>query len=89
MPHLPLPHRQTVDVGGPRTGAELNYAISALVRDFLEHRKGAPGKDGELRYEDYAEALAALVGATDEFKRLKMQPYEDLKIMQNGSAYDA
>ena len=40
-----------------------------------------------LRYADFAEALAALEGAKQEFLRTQMNPYEQRKRKENGDVY--
>lgn len=82
MPYLTKEHREQVHRRGfPLNGAELNYLITyhagKLYHDRVLSHEG-------LHYDDLAEILAAMEGAQDEFKRLKMWPYEDAKRERNG-----
>lgn len=81
MPYLEHIDRQRVHrLGFATNGAELNYLITYHINKFLRER--AIVRD--LRYADFAEALAAIEGAKGEFLRLKMWPYEDRKREENG-----
>jgi hypothetical protein len=60
----------------PGTAGELNYCLTCLCRDFLY-------REGE-RYETYDKIIGALECAKLELYRMKVAPYEDQKIKENG-----
>ena len=76
MPYIPQNARISAEVK-PLNGAELNYAISKIVHEFIENYG--------LSYKTIAEAGFALEGAKLEFHRTVVGPYEDLKRKRNGS----
>jgi len=86
MPYLPEPQRQQVHRRGfALDGAELNYILTYHINKFLDKRlEERQAKGDALRYADYAAAAAAITGAEGEFRRLKMEPYEDQKRKENG-----
>jgi hypothetical protein len=61
----------------PDLTGELNYLITCLCRDFLY-------REGE-RYETYDRIIGALECAKLEFYRMRVAPYEDQKIKENGA----
>jgi hypothetical protein len=67
----------------PGTSGELNFAITALINDYLWHR--GPG----LRYAALNDAIGALECAKLELYRRVVAPYENTKIAENGDVYDA
>lgn len=81
MPYLPQEKRDELRFRLPETGAELNYVIYNHVKRLLAHRRRIKGT---LRYDDYAEVLAAIEGAKGEYLRHDMEPYEDRKREENG-----
>ena len=58
---------------------ELNYAITALVKDYLD--------DKGHSYTRYNEAIGVLECAKLELYRRLVSPYEDEKIKENGDVY--
>jgi len=57
-------------------GGELNYVISSIVSEYLN----AQG----LRYQNISDIVGALEGAKQEFFRMVVNPYEELKALENG-----
>jgi hypothetical protein len=57
-------------------GGDLNYALSSLCAEFLNTRG--------LSYSTISDIVGALEGAKLEFVRQVVNPYEDLKILENG-----
>jgi hypothetical protein len=62
-------------------GGELNYLISNLCAQYI--------RDHGLRYKNISDVIGALEGAKQEFFRKVVNPYENLKEMQNGGVYDS
>lgn len=62
-----------------QTSGEFNYVLTHIVADFLK-RKG-------LSYQTCNDIVGALDNCKDEFKRRIQNPYEDLKIKENGDVY--
>lgn len=63
----------------PRTPGELNYAITRLLVGYV----GLKGKT----YTHLNDCLGALSGATHEFYRRVVVPYEEGKMAENGDVY--
>jgi hypothetical protein len=63
----------------PRTPGELNYALTLLLKGYLE-RKGK-------NYTHLNDCLGALEGAKLEFFRRVVTPYENSKLAENGDVY--
>ena len=59
---------------------ELNYAITELLRFYLDTTTGH-------RYRYYNEAIGVLECAKMELYRRLVAPYEDEKIKENGDVY--
>lgn len=59
---------------------ELNYFITYLINEYLKYHG--------LNYQVCNDIVGALDNAKDEFKRCVQNPYEDLKIKENGDVYD-
>ena len=57
-------------------GGELNYLISQLCAEYI-YTHG-------LRYSNISDVVGALEGAKQEFFRQVVNPYEELKILENG-----
>jgi hypothetical protein len=66
-----------VDIDTP---GELNFGISALCNEYAR-------KHG-MSYSTINDILGALTGATLEFNRRVVIPYEDVKIIENGDVYN-
>lgn len=63
------------------TPGELNWALTMLIRGYLE----AEGRT--LNYQLLNDIMGALGAAKAEFYRRVVEPYEDRKIRQNGDVY--
>lgn len=61
------------------TPGELNYLISMICNSYA--------KDKPESYQVYNDILGALTGASYEFYRRKISPYEDKKIKENGDVF--
>jgi len=61
----------------PTSPGDLNYLFSMISKYYLESR-------GEIRYQYLNDVLGALNGASLEFNRRVVAPYEDLAIKKNG-----
>jgi hypothetical protein len=81
VPYIKQPDRYELDHGRPpRSPGELNYRITALIREYVEF--------WGLGYPAINDVLGALDGAKSEFYRRVAAPYEDGKIVENGDVYD-
>jgi hypothetical protein len=77
MPYIHQEDRERLDNGGaPRTAGELNYKFCKLAADFV--------KQEGLRYETLNAAMGAFSGASQEFYRRLVAPYEQQKVAENG-----
>lgn len=56
---------------------DLNYVITKVIHGYLN-------KKGIIKYQFINDILGALSGATHEFYRRIVAPYEDTKIKENG-----
>lgn len=63
----------------PKSKGELNYLITVLMVNYID-RVG-------LNYQNASDAMAAATDAAAEFKDKVLQPYENLKMIQNGGIY--
>lgn len=61
------------------TAGDLNYAITELIKGYMESRK--------LNYQTINDIVGALEGAKLEFYRRIAIPYENKKIKENGDVY--
>lgn len=81
MPYVDEHWRKVLDEGGtPQSVGQLTYAVLVPVRKHLEYLSGF----GEVRYADLAGVIAALDNAKEEFRRRVLNPYEDVKIEEEG-----
>ena len=81
MPYIQQDRRDAIDSGvTPENAGELNYAITAIVDQYLTSKGG-------LRYAHLNEAIGALDCAKLELYRRLAVPYEDEKIKQTGDVY--
>lgn len=80
MPYIE-PNRRTelFEKPLPETAGELNFLITVLVDDFINHK----GKN----YRTLNEAIGVLECAKLELYRRLAAPYEDNKIEENGDVY--
>lgn len=61
------------------TAGELNYLISSILVNYI--------LNNGLSYQSINDIIGALDGASKEFYRRVVVPYEDLKRHQNGDVY--
>ena len=76
MPHLPKSEKAVI-AGDPRDPGELTFVLYQACLDYIGL---AP------RYADFCEAIGSLECAKLELYRLRVAPYEDTKIAENGEA---
>ena len=69
---------KTIEPGKPNAG-DLNYQLTMACKHYL-HEKG-------VSYQAINDIIGALEGAKLEFYRRIAEPYEDIKIAQNGDVY--
>ena len=79
MPYID-PKDRIASAVAPLTAGELNYAITKLVIGFVRQKR--------LSYQTINDVLGALDGASKEFYRRVVVPYENMKIAANGDVYD-
>lgn len=81
MPYIENGARQDIDnyISFPATPGELNYAITKLIKKYLEMK-------GES-YQTYNDIAGALLNCYTELYRRKIAPYEDKKIEENGDVW--
>ena len=58
----------------------LNYIISNLIQDYIENLGG-------YNYRNMNEVIGVLDCTKEEFRRRKLDSYEDRKIRENGDVY--
>jgi hypothetical protein len=63
----------------PENAGELNYAFTMIAKKYL--------KEKGLSYQTCNDIVGALDNAKGEFKRRIQDPYEDVKIKENGDVY--
>ena len=81
MPYITQNRREMIKYSIENPG-ELNYAITQLLIQYIEHKnRGIPA------YTLINDILGALEGAKLEFYRRVAAPYEDQKIKENGDVY--
>lgn len=86
MPYIKPDRRTPIDenienlISHCTTKGELNYAVSRLIHRWISHK----GKD----YQNLSDAKAALNDAAAEFQRTIMDPYENIKGLENGPVSD-
>lgn len=64
-----------------KTVGQLTWMLYKVVLDYLWL-----AGEKSARYKDYAQIIAALDCAKEEFRRRKLNPYEDKAIEKNGEA---
>ena len=67
---------QRIEYTNIHTAGDIQYAIAVMLKDFMT-RKG-------LSYQNCNDVMGALDGASKEFYRRVVSPYEDLKLKENG-----
>lgn len=81
MPYIKKEDRTKFDKGleelaPAKNPGELNYLITMLLHRYMNY-------NGH-NYQNCNDVLGALSGASNEFYRRKVAPYEDKKIEENG-----
>ena len=79
MPYLSNDQKELLGDKIPVTPGELNYVITQILIQYVEHQR--------LSYGIVSEALSACTEAAAEFRRRVLVPLEDRKIEQNGDVY--
>lgn len=79
MPYIKEERREPVEIFGPSTPGELNYALTKVI-ELYRFRAG----EG---YKTFNDILGALEAAKLEFYRRVVVPYEDFKNVMNGDVY--
>jgi len=79
MPYILKERRNAVLRDGPDNSGELNYALTLVIRSYLQRH----GK----RYATMNDIVGALDSCKAEFQRRVVAPYEDTKIKENGDCY--
>lgn len=79
MPYIEQKDREQA-AKTPTTAGELNYAITFTLTEYLKTHK--------LSYQTINDIVGALEAAKAEFQRRVVNPYENLKMAQNGDVYD-
>lgn len=69
-------HGFVLDYQAIETPGQLNYAITVIIKSYL-NKKGT-------KYQFINDIVGALTCAKDEFQRRFTNPYEDLKMQENG-----
>jgi hypothetical protein len=80
LPYIEPGKRESLNSGSrsPETAGELNYCITRLCDDYLQH---------QLSYERINAAVGALECAKMELYRRVAVAYENAKITANGDVY--
>lgn len=78
MPYIPREDRARA-AECPRSPGELNFAITRLLNFYVGEKP--------LCYATLNDCLGALTGATLEFNRRVVAPYEARKYAENGDVY--
>ena len=78
MPYIERGKQVDIDyrLKRPENSGELNYAITQMCIQYI--------RDRGLRYQYLNDVIGALDGASKEFYRRVVAPYEDTKIKENG-----
>ena len=63
-----------------RNGGDFQYILAVAINTYLQ--------DKGLNYQNCQDIMGALTGANQEFYRRVVGPYEDIKMVENGSVYD-
>lgn len=93
MPYIIKGHRDHLaTTNKPTSSGELNYLITQLCLSYLDSCKDQSGimipKDAKTNsYNDYNTVVGALECCKLEFVRRLVNPYEDIKIQENGDIY--
>ena len=77
MPYIDKKRRDIIIT--PETAGELNFMITELLLTYVRHNG--------VSYQTFNDILGACDGASKEFYRRMVIPYEEQKIIQNGDVY--
>lgn len=81
MPYIKRQDRERLgEDAHPQTAGELNYAFTVFINEYL--------RDHGLSYQSCNDIIGALEGAKSEFQRRVLNPYEDMKLRENGDVFD-
>lgn len=88
MPYITQTRRDLIAVPQPKQGTahtlnagELTYLLTVCVEQYRA--------DHGTKFQTFAEIVAALEQAKDEFQRRVVHPYEDTKISVDGDCYSS
>jgi hypothetical protein len=86
MPYIAQHRQAQLDMGlaSPETAGELTYCLTRELIDFLGDRLKA---NGQIRYQDIAECLGALEGASIDLTLRLLEPLEDGARVRNGDVW--
>lgn len=84
MPYIKQEDRKRINsvaIGNwvPRNAGELQYVIAEFIDKYID-RNG-------INYQHCNDMVGALDGASKEFYRVVVAPYEEVKIKENGPVY--
>jgi hypothetical protein len=80
MPYIPPDQRSKPNII-PTTPGELNYYITQLCQEYVNHQGG-------VTYTNINNVIGALECAKAEYYRRIATPYEDAKMKKNGDVYE-
>jgi hypothetical protein len=81
MPYIGKKEKALIDAGSPpTTKGELNYKLTLEAIAYLMRQE-------KVGYGTISETIAALTDAAEEMRRRLLNPYEDIKIAENGDVY--
>lgn len=82
MPYIPEIRRKAIlkTLSKIETAGELNFAFTTLANEYVL-RHG-------MSYQTFNDILGAFDGASKEFYRRLVAPYEDKKLFENGDVYN-
>lgn len=78
MPYIDQKRRDIIST--PETAGELNFMVTELIMAYIRNRG--------MCYQTCNDIVGALDNAKHEFRRRFQDPYEDLKIKENGDVYE-
>ena len=80
MPYVVQDIRPGLDRGEPMlTPGDLNYCLTKVANEYMRYHG--------VSYQTCNDVLGAFDGASKEFYRRVVAPYEDRKLEQNGDVY--
>lgn len=86
MPYIDPARQGAIVLGGeaPATAGELTYCLTRELIEFLHARLDT---NGQIRYQDIAECLGALEGASIDITLRLLEPLEDGARVRNGDVW--